>query len=216
MQDILKLFLARVSYVTLLILLIPGFLFTPRQSSLLTLLTVGIPAVATWAKPGPAHSKQTLLRLVHFVLPAALTASLATLFVFWMAVAPVVSAGLPAATLIATARSAITVFATVCGVLLLIFVEPPTRFLAGGDACSGDWRPTMLAGVLLGGVALLLVIPPVRAFFELGAVSLLDGAVIAAVALLWALLLRFIWRFSLLERLLGLPSAEWPSWHEEH
>jgi hypothetical protein len=56
----------------------------------------------------------------------------------------------------------------------------------------------------------------VRAFFELGAVSLLDGAVIAAVALLWALLLRFIWRFSLLERLLGLPSAEWPSWHEEH
>jgi cation-transporting ATPase E len=216
MQDILKLFLARVSYVTLLILLIPGFLFTPRQSSLLTLLTVGIPAVAAWAKPGPAHSKQTLLRLVHFVLPAALTASLATLFVFWMAVAPVVSAGLPAATLIATARSAITVFATVCGVLLLIFVEPPTRFLAGGDACSGDWRPTMLAGVLLGGVALLLVIPPVRAFFELGAVSLLDGAVIAAVALLWALLLRFIWRFSLLERLLGLPSAEWPSWHEEH
>jgi magnesium-transporting ATPase (P-type) len=46
MQQILTLFLTRVASFTLLILLIPGFPFSPRQSSLITLLTVGIPTVA--------------------------------------------------------------------------------------------------------------------------------------------------------------------------
>ena len=210
MQDILKLFLARVVYVTLLILLIPGFPFTPRQSSLISLLTVGIPtvALAAWAKPGPTQRKTLLLDLVHFVLPATLTASLVTLFVFLIAVALASSAGQPEAMVIATAYSTITVFVTVCGVLLLVFVEPPTRFLAGGDVLSGDWRPTILAAVLLVGLAVLLVIPPARAFFELRALTFLDVAVIAGAALLWALLLRFTWRFRLLERLLGIESVD--------
>jgi cation-transporting ATPase E len=207
MHDILKLFLARVIYVTLLILLLPGFPFTPRQSSLITLLTVGIPtvALAAWAKPGPTQGK-TLLHLVHFVLPATLTASLVTLFVFLIAVVLAVSAGMPEAMVIATSHSTITIFATVCGLLLLVFVEPPVQFLAGGDTLSGDWRPTILAGALLVGLAGILAIPPVRAFFELQAPSPLDVAVIAGVALLWALLLRFIWRLRLFERLLGLES----------
>ena len=210
MQDILKLFLARVVYVTLLILLIPGFPFTPRQSSLISLLTVGIPtvALAAWAKPGPTQRKTLLLGLVRFVLPATLTASLATLFVCLIAVALASSAGQPEAMVIATAYSTITVFVTVCGVLLLVFVEPPTRFLAGGDVLSGDWRPTILAAVLLVGLAVLLAIPPARAFFELRALTFLDAAVIAGAALLWALLLRFTWRFRLLERLLGIESVD--------
>jgi cation-transporting P-type ATPase E len=153
MQDILKRFLNRVTSFTLLILLIPGFPFSPRQSSLVTLLTVGIPtvALAAWAQPGPTRGNKLLLRLVHFVLPAILVGSLAALFVFMIAVAVAVSRGLPEATVITTARSTITVFATVCGIFLLVFVAPPARFLAGGNTLSRDWRPTMLAAALLGG-----------------------------------------------------------------
>jgi len=208
MQDILKLFLTRVAYFTLLILLIPGFPFSPRQSSLITLLTVGIPtvALAAWAQPGSMRGNKLLLRLVHFVLPTILTGSLATLFVFLIAVAIAVSRGLPEATVIATARSTITVFATVCGILLLVFVAPPTRFLAGGNAPRGDWRPIMLAGALLGGLTLLLSVPLGRAVFEIGALPLFDVAVIVGVALMWALLLHFIWRSHLLERVLGIES----------
>jgi cation-transporting ATPase E len=208
MQQILTLFLTRVASFTLLILLIPGFPFSPRQSSLITLLTVGIPtvALAAWAQPGPTRGNKLLLRLIHFVLPAILTASLATLFVFLLAVALAVSRGLPEATVIATARSTITVFATVCGILLLVFLAPPTRLLAGGNALRGDWRPTMLAVMLLGGVMVLLSVPLGRAVFEIGALPLFDVAAIVGVALLWALLLRFIWRFRLLERILGMES----------
>jgi len=162
--------------------------------------------ITAWAQPGPVRGKKLLLRLVHFVLPAILTGSLAMLFVFLLAVALAVSRGLPEATVIATARSTITVFATVCGVLLVVFIAPPTRFLAGGDTMSGDWRPTILAAVLLGGLTVLLSVPLGRAVFEIGALPLFDVAVIVGVAPLWALLLRFIWRFRLLERVLGMES----------
>jgi len=130
------------------------------------------------------------------------------LFVFLTAVALAVSRGLPEATVIATARSTITVFATVCGVLLLVFVAPPTRFLAGGNTSFGDWRPTILAVVLLGALTLLLSVPPSRAVFEISALPLFDVAVIVGVVVLWVLLLHFIWRFRLLERLLGMKSEE--------
>jgi len=213
MQQILTLFLTRVTLFTLLILLIPTFPFSPRQSSLITLLTVGIPtvALAAWAHPGPTHGKKLFLRLMHFVLPAVLTASLMTLFVFLIAVALAVSRGLPEATVIATARSTITVFATVCGILLVVFVAPPTRLWARGTSPSGDWRPAILAAVLLGGLTLLLSIPLGRAAFEIGALPLFDVATIVGVALLWALLLRFMWRFRLLERLLGMEGEDGPS-----
>jgi cation-transporting P-type ATPase E len=212
MQDILKLFLNRVTSFTLLILLIPGFPFSPRQSSLVTLLTVGIPtvALAAWAQPGPTRGNKLLLRLAHFVLPAILVGSLATLFVFMIAVAIAVSRGLPEATVITTARSTITVFATVCGILLLVFVAPPTRFLAGGNTLSRDWRPTMLAALLLGGLTVLLGVPLGRAVFEISALPLFDVAVIVIVALLWAFLLLFIWRFRLLERILGIDADAEP------
>ena len=74
MQQILTLFLTRVTLFTLLILLIPTFPFSPRPSSLITLLTVGIPtvALATWAHSGPTQGKKLFPRLIHFMLPAIL------------------------------------------------------------------------------------------------------------------------------------------------
>jgi cation-transporting ATPase E len=145
-----------------------------------------------------------LLRLVHFVLPTALSASLATLLVFLISTMLATSAGLPEALVLAETRSSITVFATVCGILLLVFAAPPPRFRARGSARSGDWRPTILAGVLLLGLVLVLSLPLGRAFFEIQEFTLLEGAVIGGVSLLWALVLLFIWRWRLLERVLGI------------
>jgi hypothetical protein len=62
--------------------------------------------------------------------------------------------------------------------------------------------------VLLGGLTVLLSVPLGRAVFEIGALPLFDTAAMVGVALLWALLLRFIWRFRLLERMLGIESEE--------
>src|SRR5262249_34816544 len=87
MQNIFKLFLTRVLYVTLLIVsvgIIGGFPFAPKHASLLALLTVGIPtlALAAWARPGLAPRGSLVRPLLHFVLPAALTLSLVGLGVY--------------------------------------------------------------------------------------------------------------------------------------
>lgn len=100
------------------------------------------------------------------------------------------------------AQSALTTFTIVCGLLLIPFVEPPGRFWVDGSGPGGDWRPSLLALGLLLGYAGLLAIAPLRAFFEL---TLLDGMIylsIGAVALTWALLVRWLWRSHLLERFL--------------
>jgi cation-transporting ATPase E len=78
MRDILNLFLTRCFYVALIILATGfvgvGFPFGPRNITLLTAMTVGLPTVmiAYWARPAPVRGG--LLRSVwSFVMPAALT-----------------------------------------------------------------------------------------------------------------------------------------------
>jgi hypothetical protein len=67
--------------------------------------------------------------------------------------------------------------------------------------------------VLLGALTLLLSVPSSSAVFEISALPLFDVAVIVGVVVLWVLLLHFIWRFRLLERLLGMKSEEGLSAH---
>ncbi len=75
MQDIFKLFLTRVFYFVVLMVgtaVVGGFPFDPKQSSVLVLLTVGLPSfmLAAWAQPRPLE-KDARRSLWHVVLPAA-------------------------------------------------------------------------------------------------------------------------------------------------
>ena len=51
--------------------------------------------------------------------------------------------------------------------LLVIFVEPPTKWWAGGDVLSGDWRPTLLSLGLLILFLIFLATPAIREFYGL-------------------------------------------------
>lgn len=223
MQDILKLFLTRVLYSVLLIIslgIIGGFPFTPKTNSLLSLLTVGIPtiALAAWARPRGVPRRNLLGGLLHFVLPAALTLGMAGLGVYLFYFVSEYNAILAlnpsvetlAATIVALpyAQSALLTFTVLAGLLLLPFVEPPTSIWVGGDMLSGDWRPSLLALVLLLGYAAILASPGLRQFFELAPLTLPDYGLIGLVVVGWALLLRLIWRMRLLERFLTLDWAQ--------
>jgi cation-transporting P-type ATPase E len=219
MQNILKLFLTRVLCVTLLILsigVIGGFPFAPKQASLLALFTVGIPtlALAAWARPGPSSRRGLVRSLLHFVLPAALTLSLVGLAVYgWYLVTSyeaflgnnqTLSEGELFGRALAIAQSALTTVTILCGLLLIPFVEPPTRAWVGGNRLAGDWRPTLLAMAMAVVYGLILAMAPLRAFFELTSLAPLDYATLVAVAAVWAYLLRFTWRHQLLDRFLSL------------
>jgi cation-transporting ATPase E len=201
MQDIVRLFLTRTFYVTLLILgvAIVGVTFpvTPKHNAVLALLTVGIPtlALALWARP--AKPPPNLLRSVsHFVFPAAFTVAAVALGVY-LAYLQLIGD-------LEIARTALTTTTVLCGVVLIPFVEPPTRAWVGGDELSGDLRPAILAVGMLILFGMILLASPLRDFFELKLLRGIDYALLGGAVFLWALALRFTWRLRLFERWLGV------------
>ena len=216
MQDIMRLFLARTLYVTMLIvaasIIGAPFPVIPKHNFILALLTVGIPTLglAAWAKPAPAGRNgpeagrpwSTIRAIRHFVLPAAVTVTAASLVVYLYGL--LIPGGELTGERVLFAQTALTTTTVLCGLLLIVFVEPPLRILVGGDELSGDWRPTALAGLMLVAYAVMLGVPGLRAWFSLVPLSAPILALIVLLVVLWAVVLLIMWRKRVFERLLEL------------
>jgi cation-transporting ATPase E len=218
MQNVLKLFLTRTLFLALLIIavvMVGTFPFSPRQSALLSLLTAGIPAVAlaAWARPARAQHGSTLGRLASFAVPAGLAVTLIGLLLFVVYCVPVFEVARGSVTVdeinatlkhtLPRAQTVVITFLAVCGLLLVMFVEPPNRFWASTDEPSGDRRPTWLAVAMLVALLVIAVVPALSSFFDLRPIPLLDILAVLAAAAVWVLLVRFAWKRRLLERFLG-------------
>ena len=211
MQDIVRLFLTRTFYVTLLILgtSIAGVAFplTPKHNSILALLTVGVPtlALAAWARP--EKPPPSLLRSVsRFVFPAAFSVAVVSIgvYLFFLQTTDAVN----------TARTALTTVTVLCGLVLILFVEPPTPALVAGDELSGDWRPTFLMFGMMVLYAVVMIVPTLREAFELSPLRGVDSVLICGVVIVWAVVLRAVWRRRFFERWLGVDLAH-PSMHDQ-
>jgi cation-transporting ATPase E len=222
MADILRLYLARICTMGLLIvssLVIGFFPIALRQGSLIVLLSVGIPtvAIALWARPG-AQSRNTLLpSLMRFVLPPMLLSTIIGLLLFYgdylLLVRPL---GVPYWDLfvrisnpiihepVVNAQSALSAFLVFAGLLLVIFVEPPTPWWTGGDELSGDWRPTWLALGLGALFVLMELIAPLRNLFALEPLGVVEWALVIGASVVWLFLVRLMWRTRALERLISV------------
>ena len=203
MEDVLRLYMTRIFSLALLIATIAalsvGFPLTPAQSSIISMLTLAVPAfaLALWSRPGPVPNVSIARRLIHFVVPGMLTLSAAGLAVYLYFVVTVHDE--------AYAQLVLTYAMIGMGLILVIFVEPPTDFWAGGDALAGDWRPTLLALGLFVLFFAGLQIPFLRDFYGLAELHQpADYLVIIGVTIVWTFLLRFIWRARLFERYLGI------------
>ncbi len=222
MQDILKLFLTRILAIALFILAIiaiqAGFPFTPGQMSVLSTLTVGIPAffLASWARAGVVPRRSLIRSLMHFVVPASVTMAILAVGIYLAYYMRVDEALRPESPTLALtevgaatiARDATTTALILCGLVIIIFAEPPTRFWTGGDVLSGDWRPTILAAVMLAAYAVILAVPPFRDFFGFRLLAWWDYLAIGALVMVWALALRWIWRRRLVDQFLGISLYE--------
>jgi cation-transporting ATPase E len=212
MHAILKLFLTRVLYMAVLVIMFAiidiGFPFAPKQNALITLLTVGLPtlALAAWARPRePIHQSSGVLQ---FVVPAACSLAVVGLAVYagYLFLGPLLAGGplldaVNSAIARSVAQSALTTVSILCGLTLLLFVQPH------GESTSSwrdvDWKHGALAAALLVVFLVISVVPGFRAVFELQPLSPRDMALIACVTVAWALCLNSIWRWQLLERLVG-------------
>lgn len=88
MKDILRLFLTRALYFSILIIATAmigiGFPYVPTHATLVMFLSVGVPtfALAVWARPGGYPERGLIREVMHFVLPAAFTTAFFGLIVY--------------------------------------------------------------------------------------------------------------------------------------
>jgi cation-transporting ATPase E len=220
MTDIVNLFLTRVLTMALLIvssLVIGEFPLALRHGSIVTLFGVGIPAalLAVWAQPGIRRDSNLLRGIIHFSMPPVLVTSALGVLLFygvWLtpllrAVALEPSTAQAAAAIAATrpvAQTALAVFVALTGLLLVIFVEPPTPWWTGGDTLSRDRRPAILAVVLIACLMVVTQVPVLRGVFALEPLSLAAYGLIFGAAALWLFTVRFLWRRRILDRFIGL------------
>jgi len=220
MQDILKLFLTRISTVALVILsslVVGAFPLELRQGSLVTLFSVGIPAIllALWARPGPSARGHLTRQLLHFILPPVLITSVFGLLLYvgsyalWLVSIGSFGArnGLYQLDDYPAAQTMLTTFLVFCGLFLVIFVEPPTPWWAGGNRLSCDWRPTLLAVGMMGAFVVITLIPALRALFVLSPLGWRELLLIASALGAWLFAVRATWRLRLLGRYLGVSAS---------
>ncbi len=219
MQDILRLFLTRITTVGLLIvtsLVIGLFPIDLRNGSALTLFTVGVPTalLAVWAQPGARVHESLGRALARFVLPAAVLSTLAGMAVLYGALAQSGGLDLLAARRdgltsafdadLASAQSALTTFLVLAGLVLVVFVEPYWQALAVIEPRSPDRRPTILAVLLAVIYLVLLALPAGRAVFALQPLGAPELAIVLGALVVWTILLMGSWKYRIVERFLGI------------
>jgi magnesium-transporting ATPase (P-type) len=205
--DILKLNLAQIGYVLLLIVVMMIanrriFYYHSTQGGVIAFFTVIAPTIGLtlWASAGALPRQYMRSRLFHFVVPAAVTLTIAT----------VVLGGLTGNSVSELADSWMTVTfgLVVMGLLLVIFVQPPTRFWVGGDVLSGDWRSTYMAIGLLLLFFVATFLPLTQQLLRLSPLAnIWLYLLIAVVAIVWLFILRAIWRAPWLSRYVGIVSS---------
>jgi cation-transporting ATPase E len=220
MFDILSLFLARIATMGLVILssLVIGlFPIALRNASAITLFSVGIPAamLAIWAQPGQQQRDTIGRTMVRFVVPAAMLTSLVGLIVLYGTLALEIVAHTPASGLspidrealvagsIPIAQSALTIFLVMAGLALVVFVEPPTDWLAVVQEKTNDRRPTYLVIALALVFVALVALEPLRGIFALGAPRLEVMGLILIAMVTWFIGLRWLWHHRIIERFVG-------------
>ncbi len=198
MESIFRVFLTRTISLTLMILAISllndPFPVTPKHTALIALLTVGIPTLflAVWAKPGRV-GQLVILSGTHFVLPAAISIAAVGVVVYEFFLYS--TGDIP------TAQSALTFTAILCGLLIIVFREPPTPAWVAANPLNGDWRSPALAVGLFALFVAFLAVPTTGNFYELELFNVWEFAMIGLVVVAWAFSLRSLWRFDLLARI---------------
>jgi cation-transporting P-type ATPase E len=213
-QDVLKLFMIRTFCVTLLIfataIVTDSFPLQNKQSAVVALIGVGFPTmfIPIWAKPGLLPRRSMVRSILHFVIPATLTLTFVSLFVYLFYLVVAVLDLPPGSGLAevnhAVPRSALVTILIMGQLLLMPFLKPPTTAWVGGEPLNGDWRYSLVAFVLFGLYLLILAVSPVRQFFELYPLGMVNYLFIGLIALEWCLVLRFMWRTRFLDRFLGV------------
>jgi magnesium-transporting ATPase (P-type) len=193
--DVLKLYLTQVFYLVLLIIAIRivlyGFPYESIQGTLITTLTITIPAVglALWANKGIVHEASLSRQLSYFVAPAALTMAATAMVIYGYFLQKYGDIGY--------AQLSVTYLLVTIGLILVLFIKPAQQ---GWRRWLGITQDGRLIGIVIFGFIgffVVLAIPFARELLEIGWLNEpIDYALIYVIAGLWAVSLQLYWRFT--------------------
>jgi cation-transporting ATPase E len=212
MHDILRLFLTRIAALGLVIvsaLVVGEFPVELRNASAITIFTVGVPSIllAVWAPGGRSSDEPLVQTLIDFVVPAAAMSALIGLLIFYgtLLIDPVeVGVGGPAPLALSEARSALTSFLVLSGLLLVPFVAPPTHWFAVVDPPADDLRPAVLTIILAVAYFVVMLTPLGRTLFDLVPLRGTAIVLVAIGALVWLVVVRTVWKSRIIHRFVSM------------
>ena len=218
LKGTLAIFLARVFTVAIIIGLTAyfrfAFPFLPGHMTILTALTVGIPtmAIAIFA-PSHGATGSPVKWLVKFVVPAVLfgasAAFLMYAFVYLQHDLTLGALTNPAEIVSAfmfnndevLGRDTLTLVLVLFGLGLVVFISPPTEWLSVIEENSHDWRPTIVAALMVPLYVIILAFPGLREFFGLNVLTWWLYPLIVAEVAIWMTVLRYLWASHILDRI---------------
>jgi cation-transporting ATPase E len=103
------------------------------------------------------------------------------------------------------AQTGLSTFVSLASILLILFLEPPVRLFAAWTPPSPDKRPAILVIALLAGLLTALMVPTLRDYFGLTRPAGIVYEIALPFLVIWFLALAAAYRFSVMDRLLGLP-----------
>ncbi|MGN6484039.1 MAG: HAD-IC family P-type ATPase, partial [Thermomicrobiales bacterium] len=218
LKGTLAIFLARVFTVAIIIGLTAyfrfAFPFLPGHMTILTALTVGIPtmAIAVFA-PSHGASGSPVKWLVKFVVPAVLFGASAAflMYAFVYVQHDLTLRALTSPAEIVSAfmfnndevlgRDTLTLVLVLFGLGLVVFISPPTEWLAVVEENSHDWRPTIVAALMVPLYVIILAFPGLREFFGLNVLTWWLYPLIVVEVAIWMTVLRYLWASHILDRI---------------
>ena len=204
----MELFLTR-TFSTMLVIYVVAlmgdmFPIALRHGALVAALTVGVPAFAfaIFAEPRPTQ-RRLLPGVFRVIVPASLTIGALLLVVYRLFLTLTGD--------VLEAQTALTATAMLCGLLLVVFLRPPSEAWTGASDIASDRRPAMLAIAMLALYATIAIVPPLNAFFELQTLPLSGYLMISIAVIGWAVSLRWIWRLRVVDRVSDVLLHIWRS-----
>ena len=210
-----------------------GFPFTTLQSTLLSFFARGAPPLVLAVTALSVRRDTDLTQnIIHFTLPASFLIFLFGLLIYTgtiflvqnqlvdLMVTPEMLTSLQGYTtmepasmddewfkstvLLLSAQTTLTTFFVFAGIMLMLFADPPSQWFVGGSEYTGNKLVVIAAVVLIVAYLILLMIEPLRAFFQLVPLPWIFHLTIGVLTLVWMFLQRFVWRANWLERFLDM------------
>ncbi|MFE4976315.1 HAD-IC family P-type ATPase [Kitasatospora sp. NPDC056651] len=180
-ERVASLFLVKTVYSVLLALLVifthSPYPFLPRHSTVLSSLTIGIPAFFLALAPNNERARSGFVkRVLRIAVPGGAIAGTGTFVAYALARADHAT-DLKADTSVAT----LTLFLIAIWVLAIV-------------ARPYNWWRLLLIATMGGAFALVLLVPPLKTFFDLSLVGFRDPLTGVAIAVACGLALEVVWR----------------------